>query len=1175
MGPTAGALISPKTYKRHHAMHSLSCSTRSQSNTFVPHPLNLEPELPMHRDWASKLQIPSRKAFCTIAALTLAWALSSASPADSSPTAQPAGSTAPISAAQLYALPMQFEPNAGQTDDPVLFLSRGRGFPLFLTPTQAVLSLRATAGNDKANRQHRTGSAENKIAQADLQMTLLGANPQSRVVGLDQLPGTVNYFVGNDPSQWRSAIPTFAKVKCHQVYPGVDLVYYGNQRQVEYDFLVGAHADPARIAIAFAGAERLELDEKGDLIAQLAGGTVRWHKPVAYQQAEAGRQEVAAKFVLNNRQEVGFELGAYDASRPLIIDPQLVYATYLGGSGSDYIGGIAVNGNDFAGGIDNFGGGLTYAGGLAIDSNGNAFITGATASPNFPTTSGAFQAANNGGYSDAFVTKLGPFGTNLVYSTYLGGPGQDSGNAIAVDNAGNAYVAGATYSLSSGKPKFPTTSGAYQANNNGGSDAFITKFDTNGAVVYCTFLGGSTSEAANAIAVDSNGNACVAGVVQDTTTIIPNLPSSDFLTSSGNSGPHGALPNTFQTNFNRGITDGYFAGVTDGFVSKMNSNGTALLFSTFLGGGFEDTAYAIAVDSSNRVYVMGESSSTNFLTLNAAQPANGGFGVDPDFPLVDAFVAVFETNGASLRYSTYLGGSGYESGFSVYRFGMALDQFGDIYVTGYTDSSSDALLPDLPFPLTPGADQTNSAGSSDAFVAKINPTVPGPSSLIYSTLLGGDGNEWGTAIAVDTNGNFYVAGFTSSSTNFPVPNGYDRTYNGGTYDGFVAKFSSPPDLSVAMIPSIEPVVVGSNLTFAIQVNNNGRTTFTGASNFVQLATNFQILSVSTTFGSFNTNGGLLTFSIGTLPNNANAKHTIVVATLSPATTSNTATLTSIETPSLEPNTNNNLASVVSTIQGIADVTLSLSAAPNPGLVTSNLSYSINLTNKGPWPVTSLTVTDALPPSVTFVSATNTQGASCSFDGVATVTCTLTNLAKNGTATVNITVSPTATGLITNLANATPFELDPNPTNNTASIVTTINPLADLALSITGSPNPVAVGSNLIYTVLVTNLGPSTTTNVVLTDPLPPGTVFVSTTSSQGTSSQSNGIVTCNLGSLVSNATATVAITVRPSGAGTITNTASVTSAAADPISANNSASVVTTVVLSAPLLSLSPTNLNF
>src|SRR6266568_6580315 len=425
MGPTAGALISPKTYKRHHAMHSLSCSTRSQANTFAPHLPDLEPQ-PVHR-CPSQFEIPGLKALCTIAALTLACALSSASPADSSPSAQPAGPTAPISAAQLYALPMQFEPNAGQTDDPVLFLSRGRGYTLFLTPTQAVLSLRATAGNDKANRQHRTGSAENKIAQADLRMTLLGANPQSRVVGLDQLPGTVNYFVGNDPSQWRSAIPTFAKVKCHQVYPGVDLVYYGNQRQVEYDFLVGAHADPARIGIDFTGAERLELDEKGDLIAELDGGTVRWHKPVAYQQTEAGRQEVAAKFALNNRREVGFELGAYDASRPLIIDPQLVYATYLGGSGSDYIGGIAVNGS------------------------GNVYVVGDTTSPDFPRTKTIGSSPN--GLSHVFVTKFNPSGSGLVYSTYIAGTSNDFAagidnfgggltyaGGIAIDTNGNAFI---------------------------------------------------------------------------------------------------------------------------------------------------------------------------------------------------------------------------------------------------------------------------------------------------------------------------------------------------------------------------------------------------------------------------------------------------------------------------------------------------------------------------------------------------------------------------------------------------------------------------------------------------------------------------------------------------------------------------------------------------------------
>src|SRR6266568_3485758 len=424
MGPTAGALISPKTYKRHHAMHSLSCSTRSQANTFAPHLPDLEPQ-PVHR-CPSQFEIPGLKALCTMAVLGLAWALSSASPADSSPSAQPAGPTASISAAQLYAMPMQFEPNAGQTDEPVLFLSRGRGYTLFLTPTQAVLSLRATVGssaNDKANRQQRRRSAENKIAQAELRMTLLGANAQPRVEGLDQLPGTVNYFVGNDPSQWRSAIPTFAKVKYHQVYPGVDLVYYGNQRQVEYDFLVGAHADPARIAIDFAGAERLEIDGQGDLVAELSGGTVRWHKPVAYQQTEAGPQEIAAKFVLNNRREVGFELGAYDASRPLIIDPQLVYATYLGGSGSDYIGGIAVNGS------------------------GNVYVVGDTTSPDFPRTKTIGSPPSSNGLSHVFVTKFNPSGSNLVYSTYIAGTSNDFAGGI--DNFGGGLTYAGSIAIAS------------------------------------------------------------------------------------------------------------------------------------------------------------------------------------------------------------------------------------------------------------------------------------------------------------------------------------------------------------------------------------------------------------------------------------------------------------------------------------------------------------------------------------------------------------------------------------------------------------------------------------------------------------------------------------------------------------------------------------------------------
>ena len=1118
MGPTAGAVISPKTYNRHHAMHPLSHSSCSQCSTLAchfPHP-DSQPA----RASDSKRQVQCSKALWIMTAVALTCVHSAVSAANSRPLSQHSLPSSlfplPSSAARLYALPMQFESNVGQTGEPVRFLARGPGYTLFLTPTQTVLSLRpgrepqSEADNPvcprtQTGREHnravgnsRAASTASRLPPAVLRMTLLGANPTTQIEGLDALPGTVNYFVGNDPHQWRSAIPTFGKVKYHQVYPGVDLVYYGNQHQVEYDFLVSAHADPERIALGFSGADSLEIDSSGDLVARLPGGTVRWHRPFAYQDTPAGRREIAARFVMKKRQQVGFEIAAYDVGRPLIIDPQLVYSTYLGGGGSDYIGGIAVDGSGnvyvvgdttslnfpthtpyqsasaglrdvFVTKLDPSGSSLVYstylggssnefAGGITLDSSGNAYLTGQTESQNFPLKN-AVQGANNG-FSDAFVAKLGPFGTNLVYSTYLGGNGDDGGNAIAADNGGNAYVTGFTYSRGVGSSPFPTTHGAFQADNGGGigggSDAFVTKFDTSGSLVYSTFLGGHSSEAGNGIALDSSGNACVAGVVEDTTYIPPALPSSDF-----------PILNAFQPNFNPGIIDPFAAGTTDGFVTKLNATGTALIFSTFLGGGFDDSAHAIAVDAANRVYVVGETYSTNFAILNAAQPILGGLSPDNTLPPADAFVTVFATNGASLRYSTYLGGSGYESGFDSYRFGMGIDQFGDIYLAGWTDSP-DAPDPNdpsvVPFPVTPGADQTNSMGLGDAFAAKINPAVPGSNSLVYSTFLSGTSDNRATAVAVDGSGNFYVAGFTSS-TDFPVANAFESSYNGGSYDGFIAKFSSPPDLSVAMTPSTNPVVVGSNLTFAIQVNNNGRSTFSGVTNFVQLATNFQVLSVSNSLGNSSTNGGLVTFSMGTLTNNATVQQTIVVATLSSAITTNTATLTSIETPILEPNTANNLATVVSAIVGIADVTLTQSAAPNPGLVGSNLTYTINLVNKGPSSVTSLTVTDVLSPLVSLLSATNTQGTSFTFDGVATLTCTLTNLAKNATATVTIIVNPTATGSATNLANAAPFEFDPNPANNAASVVTAINALGGIP-----SLNIFLAGANAILSWTTNALG---------------------------------------------------------------------------------------------------------
>jgi hypothetical protein len=314
-------------------------------------------------------------------------------------------------------------------------------------------------------------------------MKLRNANPAAKVTGSDELAGTSNYFIGNDPTKWRTNVPTYAKVKYEGIYSGIDLVYYGNQRQLEYDFIVAPGADPHRIAFDVSGAKRIRQDAHGDLVLNVGEGEIRWHKPVVYQEKDGTRQEIAARYSITDTNRVGFELAKYDAGRPLYIDP-VIYSTYLGGSGND-------GGN-----------------GIAVDSAGNAYVTGGAGSPDFPVTAGALQTVCNGcpSYGDVFVTKMNPSGSALVYSTFLGGSGIDQGSGIAVDGEGNAYVTGLTYSTD-----FPTMN-PLQAVNHGTVNAFVFKLNPAGsALVYSTYLGGSGSDQASGIAVDSAGNAFVTG----------------------------------------------------------------------------------------------------------------------------------------------------------------------------------------------------------------------------------------------------------------------------------------------------------------------------------------------------------------------------------------------------------------------------------------------------------------------------------------------------------------------------------------------------------------------------------------------------------------------------------------------------------------------------------------
>ena len=540
----------------------------------------------------------------------------------------------------------------------------------------------------------------------------VGAENDVQLIAEHKLPGKVNYLIGNDPENWQTDVPIYKELIYKELYKDIDLKIYGTNNQMEYDFIVYPGADPNDIRMVFEGIDALSVDEEGNLVIKTAIGKLKHLKPVIYQEIDDRRHTVEGSFAVA-KNTFGFDVGDYDISRPLIIDPlTLSYSTYLGGDGDD------------------------FGRGIAVDSDQHAYVTGATDSLNFPTTTGAFQQAHGGGYRDVFVTKLNLAGTALVYSTYLGGNDLDYGHGIAVDSDQDAYVTGWTESTN-----FPNTTGAFQQAHGGGyCDAFVTKLNPAGsALVYSTYLGGSDSDEGYGIAVDSNQHAYVTGWTS----------SSNFPTTAG----------AFQQ-----ASGGY----CDAFVTKLNPAGTTLVYSTYLGGSDGDEGYDIAVDSDQHAYVTGRTDSSNFPnTTGAFQQAHGG-------GYCDAFVTKLNPAGSALVYSTYLGGNDLD-----YGHGIAVDSDQDAYVTGWTESTN--------FPNTTGAFQrTYGWGSSDAFVTKLNPAG---SALVYSTYLGGIGGDCGYGIAVDSNQHAYVTGDTDS-LNFPTTAGaFQRTYGGGISDAFVTKFT--------------------------------------------------------------------------------------------------------------------------------------------------------------------------------------------------------------------------------------------------------------------------------------------------------------------------------------------------------------------------------------------------
>ncbi len=545
-------------------------------------------------------------------------------------------------------LPLYFETNCGQASIPARFLARGRDYQFLIQPTETRIVLRkveSTAPDLTAGREQLATSRP--VLTRVLRMAFAHANEQAQVRGLDALRARINYLVGDSPEQWHPAVETFARVCVEGIYPGVNLVYYGNQQQLEYDFDVAPGANPEAIAICFEGADRVEISDAGELVLKLGADELRQPRPILYQMAGGVRQTVGGGYRLLDPHTVGFAVAQYDRRLPLVIDPVLSYSTYFGGGSGD----IALA--------------------VGVDAQGFVYVAGETLSTQFVTnTPGAYTNFGGGTINgDAFVAKFSNDGSNLVYFTYLGGSGNDGALGLAVDAAGHAYVAGFTDS-----PNFPIVGSVpgLSTHINGTPDpvvhaypldGFVAELNTNGtALVYSAYLGGSDVDVADAIAVDPAGSVYLTGYTRSI-----DFPTTNAVVIL----PVGATNTVTFTNL---------TGSNDVFVVKIAPGGSNLIYSTYYGGSYFDVGEGIAADTAGRAYVTGYTMSTNFpASLTAPQPWLAGEQ--------DAFLAIFGANGGLLA-STYFGGSGNDVGFRV-----AVDGAGNAYVTGSTVGSNFPLIP--------------------------------------------------------------------------------------------------------------------------------------------------------------------------------------------------------------------------------------------------------------------------------------------------------------------------------------------------------------------------------------------------------------------------------------------------------------------------------------------------
>ena len=1055
----------------------------------------------------------------------------------------------------LRSMPVAFEANDGRTDSRAQFLMRAPGYTSFFNEREVTFSFHHVKPEKIEDRRERQQRGEKRLLeQSDIRMTLLGAQPSAKLIGEEGLPGLVHQMVGTNTAKWHRNIPTYARLTTRDVYREIDLTYYGNAQSLEYDFIVRPGGEPSDIRLRFEGTSGVDIDPEGNLRLRSGPQEVAvWHAPVAYQVVNGTRQEVACQFTSLGQHDIGFTPGAYDRNIPLTIDPILLYSGYFGASGADsseaitvgptgeiflvgettsldfpavgyrvvpyqsndvFVAKIAANGSSyyfytyFGGSGDDFGNAI------AVDSSNTVFIAGSTDSADFPLANA--HKSYFAGEQDAFFARFSADGFVLLYSTYLGGSNFDAGNALALGPSGTVFIAGETDSGST----FPKKS-AFQSAAGGGLDGFVARYNPtlsgSASLLMSSWLGGGDDERISAVVADAT-YIYVAGEVN----------SLDSLTSTF------PVKNAYQSV--------YGGGGSDAFVAKINPTAATVSWATLLGGIFEDTADAVAIDSAANVFVAGTTDSDNFPTVNPQQAAIAG----PLFFTPDAFVAKFSTNGSSLLYSTYFGGDASETAR-----GVAVDASGIIYLIGNTDSTN--------LPVTQGALQTTNGGGGDVFVARLNPVASGPNGIIFSSYYGGPGLEeagLGNCIFVSTNEEIFITGLTTSTNGLPLAGiGTEFPYRGGYSDSFLARLAAPPDLSVSVTGSVSTVLTGSNLVYTARVVNSGHSNYTSVvlTNLLPATVNF--VSISVTRGTYTRTNQTVYWNIGTLTNRTTATMSITVTAPQPGLVTNYARLTAAES---EVNNGNNNHTLITPVRGFADLVLTHTASPSPASTVSNINYTLVVSNRGPAKATLIELTDAFPASTFLSSATSTRGTVAYANSI--LTCTVPELTNGGTFTVSLKLRPFDYTTLTNTASVTAYESDTSTNNNSSTTITRVGVVSEMGLGLFASAQTIYVNSNVTYTVTFVNYGPNIATNVALTNFLPVNVTFQSATISTGSWSQITGGVRASIAALPTDQVVTLSITARGTSAGTDFNDVLLSSFNSDPAPGDNTTSVPLTVL---------------